>query len=212
MSKKIVLFDLDGTLVNTIPAIANSFNCILDKYGYETYPSEKYRDFVGGGFVLTFDRICKIQDIQVDKNKFLLEVRKHYNENFLYGIKLYDNMDILLDSLTKKGIEIAIVTNKDEPMAIKHANTVLSKWEFKYVYGASIDNKYPNKPNPYLVDLIAKEYNKNDMLFVGDMIVDIETAKNANIDMIYCNWGYGNEININNNVVNDPLEILKYII
>ncbi len=211
MSKKIVLFDLDGTLINTIPAIANSFNYVLKKYGYNTYPVKKYMDFVGGGFVLTLERIMKIQNIDKDKNKFIEEVREHYNQNFLYGIEIYKNMDKLLDELTEKKIDIAIVTNKDHPMAVKHVNTILSKWNFKYVYGSSINKEYPNKPDPYLVNLISKNYDKKDMLFVGDMMVDYDTAKNADVDMVYCSWGYGKNEKVEGNIENDPIKILKYI-
>ncbi len=211
MSKKIVLFDLDGTLINTLPAIANSFNSILNKYGYNTYETKKYSDFVGGGFVKVLERINKIQEIKIEKNQFISEVRKHYDSNYLHGIKIYENMDKLLDKLSQNNIDIAIVTNKDHPMALEHAKTILSKWDFKYVYGASVNKEYPTKPNPYLVDLIAKDYKKDEMLFVGDMIVDYNTAKNANVDMVYCTWGYGKEQDIDSFIANDPLDILKYL-
>lgn len=211
MKKDIVLFDLDGTLVDTLPAIASSFNYVLEKYSYNTYEIKEYKNFIGKGFSVLFDRVNKLQDIKIDKENFLEEVREHYNKNFLIGINLYKNIDKLLDKLSENNIDLAIVTNKDNDLAKKHAETILSKWNFKYIYGSN-EKKYENKPNPYTVNLIAKNYVKDRMLFVGDMVVDYETSKNANIDFIYLEHGYGGEKNFKCISLKDPLKILDYIV
>lgn len=210
MKKKIVIFDLDGTLVNTIPAIARSVNTVLKKYNYNTYEVDKYREFLGKGFSVLFDRIDKLQKLDIEKEILIDEAIKEYNKDFLTGIYLYLNIDKLLFELKNRKIDIAIVTNKDHDLANLHAETILKDFNFKYVYGLKRNGVYKGKPDPYYINEIAKEYNKKEMLYVGDMLVDIDTAKNSNIDMIYLNHGYG-EKNLAEVSLDDPLEILNYI-
>ena len=72
------------------------------------------------------------------------------------------------------------------------AKEKLDKWEFCEIIGSD-EKKYPNKPNPYNVDRLSKKFDipKEKILFVGDMLVDVNTAKNAKIDIAYCKWGFG---------------------
>ncbi|VWL85146.1 HAD family hydrolase [Oceanivirga miroungae] len=210
MSKKIVIFDLDGTLVDTIPAICRSVNVVLKKHGYNTYDVEKFKDFIGKGFSVLFERINDIQKLELSKEILVDEAIVEYNKDFLSGIYIYPNIDKLLSELEKRNIDIAIVTNKDHDLAVLHSKTILKDFNFKYVFGLKRNISYKGKPDPYYLNEIAKEYDKKDMLFVGDMIVDINTAKNANIDMIYLNHGYG-EKNLAKISIDDPLEVLKYL-
>ena len=100
----VVTFDLDGTLVDTLPSIANAFNEILKEYGYEIFSVEKYMDFIGNGFGVAFDRIREVRNIKEDKEEFLSRVRDYYNLNYLKGAKIYEGMDKLLTYLEKKRI------------------------------------------------------------------------------------------------------------
>lgn len=202
MNASVVTFDLDGTLVNTLPAIANAFNKILEKHGYKPFEIQRYSEFVGNGFSGVFDKINKIENISEDKNKFLSEVRDYYNNNFDYGIKLYDGVSELLDYLEKKGKVLVIITNKDSVATQKHIDTILSKWKFKYVFGNPEDKSYPAKPNPYAINkIIEYGYKKDEIVHIGDMLVDYETAKNAGVNQIHCTYGYGKE------TVNDVISV-----
>ncbi len=212
MNVNVVTFDLDGTLVNTLPAISNAFNHILKKYGYITFPTNRYVDFIGNGFPVVFDRINDIIKIKEKKEDFLTEVREFYNKNFLDGIYLYDGVAQLLDYLVKEGKILAIITNKDSKATSEHVKTILSKWKFKYVFGNPEDKSYPAKPNPYAIEKIIEDgYKRSEIVHIGDMIVDINMAKNANIKEIHCKYGYGkdilNEISVDN--ARDIIGIIK---
>ena len=190
MNVNVVIFDLDGTLVNTIPAISYAFNKVLSKYNFNTFDIEEYKHFIGNGFPTVYDKINEILNLNIDKEKFLFEVREVYDKNFLEGIKLYEGIGKLLDYLTKKGKILAIATNKDQNLAEKHANTILSKWKFEYIFGNSVNNKYPRKPDPYIINEILRNHSKDEAVLRGDMIVDKKTAENAGIKHIHCKYGY----------------------
>ena len=111
-------------------------------------------------------------------------------------MKLYDGIDRLLDFLEENSIKKGIVTNKDHLEALNTVEKNMSKWNFVEIIGAN-DEKHPKKPDPYGVNKIASETNTplNKVLYVGDMMVDLNTSKNANVDIVYCNWGFGTVIN-----------------
>lgn len=210
MNADVVLFDLDGTLVNTIPAIAYAFNEVLKKLSYKPYEIKEYQNFVGGGFYKVFDRINKLQNIKEDKELFVSKVREVYRQNMLKDIKLYEGIDILLDTLSKNNIKIGIVTNKDHDMAVEHTKTILSPWSFEFVLGASEKGLYPTKPDPYGINsVIEKGYKKDKIVFIGDMSVDYMTAKNAGVRYIHCTWGYDNINRYENCEVSNVDEIIK---
>ena len=98
----------------------------------------------------------------------------------------------MLDFLEQNGVKKGIVTNKDHETALSAVDKKLSKWKFDGIFGSN-EKEYPNKPNPYNVDKMAQNLNisKEKILFIGDMLVDVNTAKNAGIDIVYCKWGFG---------------------
>ncbi|WP_068268709.1 HAD family hydrolase [Caviibacter abscessus] len=210
MNADVVLFDLDGTLANTIPAIAYAFNEVLKEFSYDTYDVTEYKNFVGGGFYNLFDRINKLQNIKEDKEFFVSKVRKVYAQNMLKDIKLYNGIDKLLDTLVENKVKIGIVTNKDHNLALEHTKTILSKWNFDFVIGASEQGLYPTKPNSYGINLvISKGYTKEKIVFIGDMSVDYMTAQNAGVRYIHCTWGYDNKNHYKEYEVSDVDEIIK---
>lgn len=210
MNVDVLMFDLDGTLVNTIEPIARSCNKALSSLSYEIYDVDKYYNFIGKGIKVVFERIAKLQNIKEDDIDKLVQIQREvYIKDFLTGAYLYEGIEELLDKLVENNIDICIVTNKDENIAKLYVETILSKWKFKYVYG-SLDNR-PNKPNPYTVNLIKNNYESDKLFFVGDMQVDIDTIKNANIRGVYCSWGFSKLNQEEIPTVNHPLEILEYI-
>ena len=125
---------------------------------------------------------------------------------------MYDGIDELLDKLTKKGIKLAINTNKDQRFADETVKRVLKKWKFTNVIGA-VDGK-PRKPKPNGIEYILEEQgiSKSEAVYIGDMKVDIETAKNADVYGIFCEWGFGEVETLElepSLIVKKPKEILE---
>ena len=195
MKYELILFDLDGTLIDTLEAISKVINMTMKEMNLKNYSLEESREYIGYGVKGIVDRIFyveKYDDNKVNPKKMLEIIKKYYKVYFNYNVKLYDNIEILLDFINDNNIKMGIVTNKDNDLAVKTANENLSKWKFIEVVGAN-DDKHPRKPDPYGVNMISEKYNisKEKILFVGDMKVDVETAKNAKVDIVYCNWGFG---------------------
>ena len=219
MKYDLVLFDLDGTLTDTLGAISKIINATMEEMGLKTYSKEESRKYIGYGVQGIVERIFEVE--KYDKNKInsekMLEIiRKYYKIYFNYNVKLYKDIDKLLNFLEKNEIKKGIVTNKDHDMAIKTVRENLSRWDFVEIIGAD-DEKYPRKLDPYGINLISGKYQipKNKILFVGDMDVDIETAARAGVDIAYCKWGFGaakNEKGIEEKIkVSSAWEIIEMI-
>ncbi|WP_064610997.1 HAD family hydrolase [Streptobacillus moniliformis] len=194
MKKKLVIFDLDGTLLNSIYAIANAINKALEHFGLKTYEPMEYNYFVGNG-------LRKLVQIIIEKEKYdksvdeIMEVLlKIYDKEYDYNLKPYKGIEKLLDHLTLNDIKFAVVTNKDHDLAVKSCMIEeLKPYNFYKIIGVDPEKIHERKPSNINVLRLRDELNlKNeDILFVGDMLVDKETAENSGIDFIYCNWGFG---------------------
>lgn len=183
-----VIFDLDGTLIDTIEGLANSVNAAMDYYSFPNHSIEKYRTFVGNGVGKLVERA-----LPEDKKELLGEARKifekHYEETMLDVLPVYENINELLDYLIKNNIKIAVNTNKMDKFAkpmIKKAFGDI----FEDVLG-EVDyfERKPSKDGAeYLIKKMGIE--KKDCLYIGDSQVDIQTAKNAGIRGVSVTWGF----------------------
>ena len=195
MKYKLVLFDLDGTLTDTLEAIAKSVNSAFEELNLKTYSLAECSGLIGNGIAGIADKVFAME--KYDENTVTPEImkkilRKHYSKHYNYNVKLYEGIDKLLDFLEGNNIEAGIVTNKDHELALDTVKKNLSKWKFVHIIGAS-DKEHPRKPSSYGIDKISEEtgIGKEEILYVGDMDVDVQTAKNSGVDIVYCNWGFG---------------------
>lgn len=193
MKYDLVIFDLDGTLMDTSKSITKTVNSAMKELGKKQYSIGECVKFVGGGVSgLARNILGKEKYEDVTKEEMEKVIRKYYDIYFDYGVEPYEGIPELLDFLEKNGVKKGIVTNKDHKTALSAVDKKLSKWKFDGIFGSN-EKEYPNKPNPYNVDKMAQNLNisKEKILFVGDMLVDVNTAKNARIDIVYCKWGFG---------------------
>jgi HAD hydrolase, family IA, variant 1 len=148
--------------------------------------------FAGGGVTGLTKNILEKEKYDIDKELFSKTIRKYYDIYFDYKVEPYKEIPKILDFLEKNKIKKGIITNKDHNTALSVAKEKLKKWEFCEIIGSDEKN-YPNKPNPYNVDRLSEKFGipKEKILFVGDMLVDVNTAKNAKVDIAYCKWGFG---------------------
>ncbi|MGM9551348.1 MAG: HAD family hydrolase [Clostridia bacterium] len=208
-----VIFDLDGTLIDTISGLANSVNAAMDYYGFPNHTVEEYRTFVGNGVGKLVERA-----LPEGKKHMVGEARKvfekHYEKTMLDILPVYDGINELLEYLLNKGIKIAVNTNKMDlfakPMIEKAFGDI-----FSFVLG-EVDT-FPRKPAPdgvnYLLDKMG--ITKDECIFIGDSQVDIQTAKNAHMRGISVTWGFVNKEVLSQNepmvMVDTPYEIIDLI-
>ena len=212
---KCLIFDLDGTLVDTLKDLGVTANETLSEFGMDNVPLEMFRTYVGDGIKKLIERCINhvngdISLLDEVYNKFTIS----YKEKCLRFASLYNNIKELLDILKNEGYLLFVNTNKNEEISIKMINYLLPNY-FINIYGDG--SLYPRKPDPYVINMIKKEYNllDSEVILIGDSNVDVITAHNANIKVIGCNYGFrGKEELIKygaDYLIDDALEILKII-
>lgn len=210
-----IIFDLDGTLLDTIDDLGDSMNEVLKTYNYPTFTSEEYKLKVGGGFKgLVLNSFPEGTDSDIIEEATLL-FSKIYDTRYLNKTKPYEGIDNILDELNKMGIKIGINSNKKD----EYTNTLTIKFfnriPFIAIYGER--KGITNKPNPASVLEIIQLMNlkPEEVLYIGDTKVDIMTAKNADIHSVGVLWGFRNHEELSNYgatyIISDPKEILSII-
>lgn len=187
---KAVIFDLDGTLLDTIEDLANACNYALSTLEFKTHQVEEYKSFVGNGRHKLIERILPEGNKNGDVfSKALALFDQYYEEHMVDMTKPYDGILELLDTLIEKGIKLAVVSNKPH----KFTTEVVKKYfgnKFEVVYGQR--EGYPVKPDPRTVFEVVKylDVSLDQCIYVGDSDVDIITAKNSNIKSVGVAWGF----------------------
>lgn len=189
--KKLIIFDLDGTLLNTIADLAHSTNYALNKLGYPTHEIEKYNFMVGNGIDKLFERALP----EGEKSKEnVLRVRKefvpYYDVHNADDSRPYSGIPELLAYLQASGIQIAVASNKYQAATQKLIDHYFPEIHFTAVFGQREGVKV--KPDPTVVfDILeVAKVTKEDVLYVGDSGVDMQTAANAGVTACGVTWGF----------------------
>ncbi|MFI3264228.1 MAG: HAD family hydrolase [Rikenellaceae bacterium] len=214
--KQLIIFDLDGTLLNTIGDLAACCDLTLEKHNLPTHSIEDYNSFVGNGILRLVERA--IPESQRTEER-IAEVRKDfvalYSENIAVHTKPYAGIEELLRSLQNQGVAIAIASNKFQAGCEK-----LAKHYFPNIRFATVLGQRPNialKPDPYIIREIIQRtsYTPDKILFVGDSGVDMLTAGAAGVDSIGVTWGFRTreelELSGAKYIVDTASEILKLL-
>lgn len=210
--KKLVIFDLDGTLLNTISDLGAAVNYALDKEGYPGHPLSAYNFMVGNGVRKLIERAEPDADAAT-LERLLKHFREYYDVHCTDTTTPYPGIEELLQKLTEKGISVAVATNKYQAAAEKIIRFYFADIPFVAVFGQVEDR--PVKPDPSIVFAILNEHPtpKAKVLFAGDSAVDIETARRACVDSIGVTWGFRPVSELRkafaDHVVSNPAEILK---
>ena len=189
---KACIFDLDGTLTNTINAIAHFGNIALAAFDLPEIPVEDYKIYVGDGRDKLIHRMLRVYG--KDNAEMFEKVRDVYDENYendyLYDTDAYDGIRELLEELKENGIKIAVCSNKPDNVVHFVTDNIFGENYFDAVHGV-IDGM-PTKPNPFTTLEIAKKLGvkPSECLFLGDTNVDIFTAKNAKMTSVGVLWGF----------------------
>lgn len=189
--KKLVIFDLDGTLLNTIADLAHCTNYALSKLGYPTHKAEQYPFMVGNGINKLFERALP-EGEKTEEN--VLRVRKefipYYDMHNADDSRPYPGIPELLSHLQAAGIQIAVASNKYQAATRKLIAHYFPEIHFTAVFGQREGIKV--KPDPTIVFDILQLAGvaKEDVLYVGDSGVDMQTAANAGVAACGVTWGF----------------------
>lgn len=214
--KKIVIFDLDGTLLNTLDDLADSTNYALAKFGYPTRTIEEVRQFVGNGVAKLIERAIPNGKNNPNFEKCLAIFKENYAQNMYNKTAPYAGILEMLSNLKSKGLKIAVVSNKFD-LAVKE---LCKKYFDGYIDFAAGENEaqgIKKKPAPDTVFTVLKEFelNPEDAVYVGDSDVDIMTAKNSQMPCISVTWGFRDEDFLLKNgatiLINTTSEIYSHI-
>lgn len=210
--KKLVIFDLDGTLLNTIHDLGEAANYALAQNGFQTHHVSSYPHFVGNGITKLIERVLPSDARDADT---VARLRKdfldYYDKHMTDHSAPYPGIDDLLRDLTGAGIGIAVASNKYHDGAVKLINHFFGDIPWVAIEGQRPD--IPTKPDPSVVFgiLAAHPTPKSEVLYVGDSAVDIETAHRASVDFVGVNWGFGSEKELTDNyaerITGNPADI-----
>ncbi len=215
--KKAVIFDLDGTLLNTINTIEYYCNTALEKYGFNPVPVDKYKHFVGNGAKLLIERAMSYTREWTDDEfeKVFALYNELYDADTLYLTAPYNGIVDMLKSLKEQGYKTAVLSNKPHFATVDVVNKIFGDDIFDIVRGGM--DGVPLKPDPTAVFEIMKELNvsEEEVVFVGDTKVDIATGKNAGLFAIGVLWGFRDEAELTaagaDVIIDDAKEILNIV-
>jgi len=190
MNYKAIIFDLDGTLLNSLVDIADSVNFVLKKYNLPVHSIEEYKLFIGSGIEKLVERALPDNISDENFKKYLDEIKSVYEKNQISKTKPYDGILEMLKILNNKGVSLNILSNKPidfTKMVVEH---FLGDIKFDNVLGAR--EGVPKKPNPQAVSEIIDnlKLNKEEVLYVGDTGTDMQTAENAGLTSVGVLWGF----------------------
>lgn len=212
--KKLVIFDLDGTLLNTISDLGSSCNYALRKMGFPEHPLSAYNYMVGNGVRRLLERAQPDADAKMI-DELLLHFKEHYDEHCTDTTVPYPGIPELLAELTERGIGVAVASNKYESAVEKIITHFFPDIPFKAMLGQVPDR--PAKPDPSVVFAVLNisPTPKREVLYCGDSAVDIETAKRACVESIGVTWGFRPVSELRkayaDHLVSSANEILKYL-
>lgn len=214
MKYDLIIFDMDGTILNTLEDLKNSLNYVLQQAGYQTRTLEEVRTFVGNGIRKTIERALP-SDIEEEKIDELFSLfMDYYAIHNTDNTKPYNGVIDLLKELKHLGYKTAVVSNKQDSAVIS-----LCKKFFTGLFDVEIGEKenIAKKPDPDEVNEVLKILNidRTKSIYIGDSEVDIQTAQNSKMKSIIVDWGFrdrkflyehGAEV-----IVSNPSEILDII-
>ena len=212
--KKTVIFDLDGTLLDSIEDIASSMNKVLESLQLPTHKIEDYKHFVGGGVDILVENALSNQSKEI-KDEVIKRFKIEYDGKLHSKTLPYDGIYELLDELKQLDINLAVLSNKPHEFTVSYVNHFFKNYNFKEIHGQKKD--VPKKPDPKAALDIVKclDSSCENTYFIGDTKIDMQTAKNANMTAIGVLWGFRDEKELRDFgadfIVSNPLEILKII-
>lgn len=211
--KRLVIFDLDGTLLDTISDLGEAANYALARHGFPTHHLSSYPHFVGNGISRLIERVLPADErSEARVTELRRDFIEYYNEHMTDHTRPYPGISEMLMDLTDQGIAVAVASNKYQEGVVKLINHF-----FPEIPWVALDGQregVPVKPDPSIVFDILSQYPtpKAAVLYVGDSGVDMETARRAAVESVGVSWGFRSVQELNeayaDHIVNSPAEIV----
>lgn len=188
-----IIFDLDGTLLNTLGDLAAAGNHALAQLGLPTHETDEYRRFVGNGIPKLIERICPLGSDEETQGRVHKIFSEYYELHKADLTKPYPGMTELLSELKSRGIASVCNTNKDHGFSVELLTAFFGDTLVETVgAGLNFPNSFPTKPDPAAALYLAEKYKREGAkpLYVGDSNVDMQTARAAGMDACGALWGF----------------------
>lgn len=213
---KLCVFDLDGTLTDTLDNLAYVTNNALNKCGIDSCPSEMFKYFAGDGVKMLIKRAMEYQHADMALyDECLATYLQMFKTECAYLVKPYDEIVELVHALKEKGIILAVYSNKPHDMAVYVVEEVFGKGTFDNIIGERQNHEV--KPSPEGVIETMQKFNiaSDEVLYIGDTNTDVKTGKNAGVFTIGVTWGFRTKEELlaegADAIVDKPLQVLKYV-
>lgn len=217
MNFKGVIFDLDGTMVNSLEDLADSMNTVLQRNNFPTHTLAAYKQFIGNGIR---NLIWKSLPETYRSDELLIDTCYNlmiddYRTNCVNKTRPYDGIIQLLDELEARNLKLAVFSNKADEFTRKIVLALFPKWKFEAIVGLS--NEAYRKPNPSVPFQISEKFgiSQNQIIYMGDSGVDMQTAVNAGMYAVGALWGFRTKEELTLNgakyLLNNPLDLLEII-
>lgn len=217
MSKKAVIFDLDGTLTDTLKSIWKSANLALADVGLPPFEKDRYRYFVGDGAEELIKRALAADGDTglVHLEQMRESYRRHFEKYVNYEVKPYDGILELLQKLREQNILLAVNSNKPHERTIDVVEGIFGRETFDILVGQCESRK--RKPAPDGIFYIMEQLKlvKEDIVYLGDTCVDMKTGKSAGVFTVGALWGFRDRQELEENhadaIIAHPMELLQYL-
>lgn len=216
MKFKGVIFDLDGTLVDSLEDLADSMNAVLQNHSFPTHSLSAYKHFIGNGIRnLVYKTLPEAYRSDALINECYNLMIEDYSNNCVNKTKLYKEISGLLDELVSQKMKLAVFSNKADEFTKKIVLALLPEWNFEAIVGFSSE-KY-KKPNPFVPMQISEKFgiSPEHILYVGDSGVDMQTANNAGMYAVGALWGFRKKEELTSNgakyLITNPLDLINII-
>ena len=214
---KCCIFDLDGTLLDTLEGIAYTTNMTLQAFGFAPFEKEQYKVFVGDGAGKLIERVLEKRGDE--EHKLYEEMLDLYHKNFalhcMHEVHPYDGIVELLAFLKENGIKIAVFSNKPHPRTLDNIYGIFGEDYFDHVQGQKPDVECKPSPEGVFQVMEALGVEKADCLYIGDTNTDMMTGRNAGLDTTGVTWGFRSEEELRSYdpayIVHHPREIQDII-
>ena len=216
MKCKAIIFDLDGTLLDTLDDLADANNQALSELGFPTHPVEDYKYHIGNGVRLLLERTLPENardDATVEKGMAMM--KQAYEKCWDNKTRPYAGVPELLDELARRGVRMAILSNKPHAYTRMIVDKLLANWQFEEVWGVS--DTVPPKPDISGALSLAEKMGVTpaNFLYLGDTGTDMETATAAGMFAIGVLWGFRTADELNRNgakvLLSQPAELLALL-